>query len=255
MDGQNVRCFWSFVEALPILIRSSRLCRSVQETQVAWWERNLKPKLKLKDTKSRWFWRIIPKWTGISGWERWQVTAMRLLFDIVMAQNIRIFGYKSDQNNLHTGCMFMRKSHIDSYTIWYNVFIYIYIRNMSYVHHICEKTVFAQKVFLEAGLKFPLSVNSIYEFAPERSIHFVLSEGTRLSHNCPCAETNPNTLLSGLQQVDSATCSSTIQCYDWCKPNTFGFNNKGLKSEPIKGADVFHNFSLDGAKQSLPVSW
>ncbi len=32
MDGQNVRCFWSFVEALPILTRSSRLCRLVQET-------------------------------------------------------------------------------------------------------------------------------------------------------------------------------------------------------------------------------
>ena len=56
---------------------------------------------------------------------------MRLLFDVVMVQNIWIFGYKSDQNNLHTGC------------------VYAYIR---YIY-----IIFAQLVFLEAGLKFPLS--------------------------------------------------------------------------------------------------
>lgn len=54
----NIQIFWAITTSKSNLIGVT-------------WERNLKPKLKLKDTKSRWFWRIIPKWTGISGWERW----------------------------------------------------------------------------------------------------------------------------------------------------------------------------------------
>ena len=52
---------------------------------------------------------------------------MRLLFDVVMAQNIRIFGYKSDQNNLHTGSVY---AYI-TYRFIYNIrYIYIYYTHL-----------------------------------------------------------------------------------------------------------------------------
>lgn len=160
MDGQNVRCFWSFVEALPILTRSSRLCRSVQETQVAWCHRS-QPAVHLGMILQNHL--LLVSFSFSFGLRlRSQVTPMRLLFDVVMAQNIWIFGYTCDQNNLHTGCVCIQ-IHIQDKILC--IYIYIYM--------IC-----AQMVFLEAGLKFPLSGISIYEFWSTAKHPFVLSEGT-----------------------------------------------------------------------------
>ena len=53
---------------------------------------------------------------------------MRLLFDVVMAQNIWIFGFKSDQNHLHTGCV-------------YAYITYRFIYNIRYVHNICTNGI------------------------------------------------------------------------------------------------------------------
>ena len=114
------------------------------------------------ETKSRWFWRIIPKWTAFQvekdgrspRWDWFSTWWWLRIFEC---------GY-----NIQT--IYIYRMHVYAYTIWIHNdshTVYIYLANV----------LIAQKVFREVGLKCPLSVSSIYKCWSTAKHPFVLVKG------------------------------------------------------------------------------